>query len=148
MMILGFTLNLLAASEPTKSNQVVTSASSTTNAPTKTAPIEIPTSNFIIPTSVADGRNPFFPDSLAAAKASAINTTNTVSAPVVTLDLKGISGRFALINNRTFEAGEEADVTIGNNRQKVHVHCISIREDSVTVEVDGVRRELKLRPGR
>lgn len=140
------------AAVPGKTNKAAAASTSVTNAPAKQAPIEIPTSHFVIPTTTAEGRNPFFPDSLTVAQPNpAISTNIAAKLPITTLDLKGISGmgnrRFALINNRTFEVGEEADVPIGSTRQKVHVHCITIGEDSVTIEVDGERRELKLRPG-
>jgi hypothetical protein len=56
-----------------------------------------------------------------------------------TLVLKGISGtgkdRFALINNTTFETMEKAKVRIGTTN--VTVRCLEIRNDSVTIQVDG-----------
>jgi hypothetical protein len=76
-------------------------------------------------------------------------TTDPVKAAPVALTLKGVSGtegrRFALINDKTFAAGEEREIAVGNGR--VRVHCLDIREDSVTVEVNGSRQELRLRPG-
>lgn len=140
----------LAASGVEKTNPPSGASQPTTNSPAKPAPIEIPVSQFVIPTAVADGRNPFFPESTQMIKNPVVNT-NTLGKPVaVALVLQGISGtgakRYALINGRTFEAGEEGYVTVG--RSKVHVHCISIREDGVTVETDGSnRQDLKMRPG-
>ncbi len=150
-MVVG--LHLATAAAADKTNKLSASVKGATNAPAKPAPIEIPTSQFIIPSTATEGRNPFFPDSLVLPKAIANANTNTAAtkAPAATLDLKGISGagnkRFALINGRTFEVGEEADVGVAGGRSKVRVQCISIGEDSVTVEVDGVRRALRLRPG-
>ena len=114
-----------------------------TNAPAAT-PIEIPKSEFALPTASAQGRDPFFPNSVRTGTAKTRDPGT--SAPVsIVIELKGISGKFALINNRTFAAGEEADVTAG--KEKVHVRCVSIKEDSVLVEVEGKAQELKLRPG-
>jgi len=141
----------LAVSGVEKTNPPSGASQHTTNSTAKPAPIEIPVSQFVIPTAVADGRNPFFPESTQMIKNPVVNT-NTPGKPVaVALVLQGISGtggakRYALINGRTFEAGEEGYVTVG--RSKVHVHCISIREDGVTVETDGSnRQDLKMRPG-
>lgn len=143
--VLGLLVFIGTANSAEKTN-LPAATHSATNAPAKQAPIEIPVSQFVIATTTAEGRNPFFPDSLMTMRANVNTTTNAAGkVPSVALDLKGISGRFALINNRTFEAGEEGDVTSG--RSKVHVHCIKIREDSVTIEADGTRMELKLRPG-
>lgn len=152
LALASLTLLVSVEAAADKTNKAPTASVSATNAPAKVAPIEVPTSQFVIPTTVAEGRNPFFPDSLVALKAAASTSTNaTTKAAPAMLDLKGISGtptkRFALINNRTFEEGEEADVTVGAGRSKVHINCIRIREESVTVEADGVRMELKLRPG-
>lgn len=137
----------------------VTSSGAATNPPaasgasksiTNTAPaaIVIPTSEFTIPASVAEGRDPFFPVSTRMA-AVPVNTNSAAKVPVVSLTLQGVSGtperRFALINGRTFEVGEEAEVSAGKSR--VHVHCLDIKEDSVTVEVEGKPQDLKLRGG-
>lgn len=123
----------------------------TTPAHTNTAakaPIEVPVSKFAIPTTLAEGRNPFFPESTRVISQAA--TTNSPGrTPTFELVLKGISvvgtKRFALINNRTFEENEDADVTVG--RSKIHVLCLKIKEDSVVVDIDGTRQELRLRPG-
>ena len=146
---LGLLTGANAATNTGTTNQPAAPALTTTNAAPKLAPIEIPISQFTIPTTIAEGRNPFFPDSIMSLKIPVVNTNSATKVVSVSLILQGISGtgakRFALINGRTFEAGEDADVTVG--RSKVHVHCLNIREDGVTVEVDGNRQELKLRPG-
>jgi hypothetical protein len=120
-------------------------AAATTNAPD----INIPESVFIIPSNVTQGRDPFFPLSQRLLMNATPANTNNVKVAPVTLALKGISGtdskRFALINDKTFIAGEERDVFTGASR--VRVHCIEIRENSVTVEVNGTRQEIRLRPG-
>lgn len=116
------------------------------SAAVKAAPIEVPLSQFTIPASASEGRNPFFPDSTLAKVAQ--NSTNPAPKIAVMLTLNGTSmagaKRFALINGRTFEAGEEGEVTLGGSR-KVHVLCVSIKADGATVEVDGIRQELKLK---
>lgn len=102
---------------------------------------------FNIPANPNEGRDPFFPNSrrFAAAKES----TNSVPEPAFTvaLLLQGISGaennRLAIVNGRTLAEGEETELTVGNNR--VHLRCIEIKSDSVTVEIGNVRRELRLR---
>ena len=55
------------------------------------------------------------------------------------LTLKGIMGppgkRLAIITNRTFAAGEEAEIKVGG--QSVRVRCLEIKEASVVVGVSG-----------
>lgn len=120
-----------------------------TNSASKQVAIEVPASQFVIPTSTSEGRDPFFPDSTRVHASAIINTNPGPKAPSAPLVLQGISvvgpKRFALINGRTFEVNEDADVSVG--RAKVHVLCVSIKEDSVVVEVEGSRQELRLRPG-
>jgi hypothetical protein len=53
--------------------------------------------------------------------------------------------RLALINNHTFEAGEEAEVTTITGR--ILVRCLQIREESVLIQVGPERRELRMRAG-
>jgi len=48
----------------------------------------------------------------------------------------------ALINDRVFSQGEQAELTIGSRR--VRLTCIQIRHDSVTVLVDRERMDLVL----
>jgi len=113
------------------------------------AAIEIPKSDFIIPTSTAQGRDPFFPLSRRLVVDASPKVGKTPSVAPVTLILQGISGsdakRFALISGRTFVAGEEREIPSGNSR--IQVHCLEIREDSVKIQVNGAPMELKLRPG-
>ncbi|MFN3407623.1 MAG: hypothetical protein ACK45B_01400 [Limisphaerales bacterium] len=119
-------------------------------APASEAPIEIPKSQFIIPASPSEGRDPFFPESmrLFASQVRATSAKASAPAPAV-LVLKAISAsgnrRVASINNRPFEAGEEGEVVIGNSR--VRVRCVEVREDRVLVEVEGQPQELRLRAG-
>ena len=137
------------AKVPAKTNKA-NKADATTNA--APAAIVIAKSEFAVPTSAAQGRDPFFPHSsrLGPIRPKPGGGTEPgPGTPAIALVLQGISGtdakRFALISRRTFEAGEEGDVTVG--RTKVHVRCITIKEDSVLIEVDGKPQELRLRPG-
>jgi hypothetical protein len=66
-----------------------------------------------------------------------------------TLQLKAISGRpgrwLALVNDRTFEAGETGRVRVGATN--VMVRCVSVADNSAIIELlnSGKRQELKLR---
>jgi len=112
----------------------------------------VPQSTFRLPKKLAEGRNPFFPQSVSHIGVVATSKTNQVVAPIAELTLKGISGTpeqpLAIINNRTFTAGEEGDVPIGTN--KVRVRCIEIKmsEGTVLVQVSGQSRELRLAPSK
>ena len=129
-----------------------------TNLPPKTVPAppaydfsvapESPKSVFGMPRTPQEGRDPFFPNSPRLfANSTPKLATPTAVAPVAELVLKGISGpihqRLAIINNRTFSAGETADVRTPNGM--VRVRCLEIRDDSVVIQVSGERRELHLR---
>lgn len=65
---------------------------------------------------------------------------------VAGLALKGISGgagkSLAIINNRTFEVGEEALLRAANQIYKVR--CVEIRDKSVIINVNGQTKELFL----
>ena len=65
----------------------------------------------------------------------------------VDLRLKAISGlpehRLALINNHTFEAGEEGEIATTSGRMRIR--CLEITQDSAVVQVGSERRELRLR---
>lgn len=130
-----------------KASAAQTNATAGASAATKA--IEVPTSEFSIPTSTAEGRDPFFPESLRV-RANLNTNTNATGRPIpAQLVLQGISvvgtNRFALINGRTFIPNEDGEVPAGNG--KVHLLCVSIKEDLVIVEVNGNRQELRLRPG-
>jgi hypothetical protein len=112
----------------------------------------IPQSVFVY--DLKGGRDPFFPDSARRqqkAPAPAIAARNA-SEPAASkaagqLRLKGISGsragRLALINNRTFAAGETGEVRTGEGR--VHLRCVEIRDDAVVVLLGGESQNRELR---
>jgi len=109
---------------------------------------EIPQSVFVNPTSPQGGRDPFFPQSTR--QKPVVYKTAPAPAPAVAvaeLELKGISGavdhRLAIINNRTFEVGEEG--TVLSNVGRVRLKCQEITEDAVRVILNGVERTLTLR---
>jgi len=68
------------------------------------------------------------------------------------LTLKGISGndqrRFALVNDRTLEKNEQAQVRVGNSN--LIVRCLEIRDASVILQLNGSaeKTELFLRPAK
>jgi hypothetical protein len=91
------------------------------------------------------GRDPFFPNSPRRGRIVQ-DTVVEPSANFNNIVLKGTSGtpekRLAIINNKTFEAGEEADLRIGGHLTKVK--CVEVREKSVVISINGVTRELFL----
>jgi len=109
-----------------------------------------PQAVFVMPHGPPEGRDPFFPRSM---RPYAYVAQPTQAVVVVTADLRlsGISGsaehRLAIVNNRTFEVGEEGEVTSGS--EKVRIRLLEIRADAVVIQFvsGGTRRELKLRRG-
>jgi len=122
-------------------------------APSNAAPAElvIPKSVFIIPGTPQDGKDPFYPRSVRVYASSVIVNTNTqvAAVPTVELHLNGISGTaarpLAIINNRTFELGEEGELNSAGSRTRLRV--LEIKPDFIVVQVAGERRILRLRPG-
>jgi hypothetical protein len=129
---------------PGASTQSTPPLSGGTNAASKSP--EAPKSVFVIPTSSEEGKDPFFPQSTRLRPVQRVVSSNL--PPVVAeLELKGVSGtanrRLAIINNRTFEAGEEGDVMC--NGLRVRIKCLKIDPSSAQVFVDGKERTLYLR---
>jgi hypothetical protein len=113
-----------------------------------------PQATFKVPTTLQEGlRDPFYPKSTHfVTRAPVQPSTSTNKEPVIVhvdLKLQGISGppnhRLPIINGRTFEVGEEAEVNSTNG--KVSVRCVEVKGDIVTVIVNGERQVLKLRQG-
>ncbi len=117
-----------------------TAGESPTNAPAK---LVVARSVFVVPTSVREGRDPFFPESTRTIEA-AVATTKTVEISALTI--KGFSGspghRLVILNNHTFAVGDEGDVLTPTGR--VHIRCTEIRPDLVAVEINGRRHELRV----
>jgi hypothetical protein len=91
---------------------------------------------FTAPTSLKDGRDPFFPES-GRAMENAMAQSHTVE--ISSLKVPGISGTrghlFAIINNHTFAIGEEGDVKTAGG--PVHLRCVDIQNSAVLVEING-----------
>lgn len=108
----------------------------------------IPKSVFTIPTNSGAARDPFFPSRIIQAEVAkpATNAT-TRSVSLSCLVLKGLSGTpsrpLAMVNGRTMERGEDAEIVTDCGR--LLVHCVDITTNSAIVEVAGERRELHLR---
>lgn len=121
-------------------------------ATTNVAPsgLKIPFSAFVIPSKPQQGRDPFFPQSNRLFEETfTAATTNQPGLAVPDLQLKALSGlpghRLAMINNLTFEVGEDAEVPTSNGRTRVR--CLAIRDDSVVIQVNGEQRVLRFRSG-
>jgi hypothetical protein len=117
-----------------------------TNAPP--ASVALPKSVFI--GNDPGGRDPFFPNSARRFSKPADKAAES-AAPTVgpsVLLLRGITGpadrRIALINNRTFAAGEEGKVRASG--AEFTIRCLEIRERSVIVTIEGSaeRHEIQL----
>jgi len=95
-----------------------------------------PQSVFVMPDGLKEGRDPFFPNSTrpyrdrpAPAGASELSD----------LKIDGITRArghvFVIINNETFGVGDEADVKTPTG--KLHIRCVRINDNDVTVEAGG-----------
>jgi len=101
-----------------------------------------PHSTFVMPGSPSEGHDPFFPESTRPYAEVAASTKPTIDSTAFTI--KGMSienGRpMIIINNHTFAQGDEGDVLIPNGR--AHIHVIEIHGTTVTIEANGLRRDL------
>jgi hypothetical protein len=105
---------------------------------------------FVMPKDQHEGVDPFFPKShrpYGTVMPIVVETNQPAPGVVaVELKLKAISGlpehRLALINNHTFEAGEEGEVLTTNGRMRIR--CLEVRQDSAVVQIGPERRELHL----
>ena len=99
-------------------------------------------STFVIPKNPKEGRDPFFPNSTRLYET--VLPAQPHVADVSSLVLKGISGpsdhRLAIINNRTFGVGDEAN--LATPQGPIHVRCVEIKAGSVVIESGGQRHEL------
>jgi hypothetical protein len=107
------------------------------------APAATPRAIFVLPVSVRDGRDPFFPESIRTVAEAAPNST---SFDLSSLKCPGVSGTpghlFAIINNHTFAVGDEGDVVTPSGR--VHLRCLDINSELVTVEINGQIHRIRL----
>jgi hypothetical protein len=143
---LVLSLTVLSAVKAEAASSKAPGASRTNVVPTLTL-VEIPQSVFTMPTNPGEGRNPFFPHSVfAAPKVTPKATTPSDFSSIVLNGITSPPKRTAMINGRTFEAGEEGEVKLAGGG-KALIKCEEIRADSAIIVVNGQRRELRLRFG-
>ena len=120
--------------------------------PAAASPVTAPVTEHRFVTSVfvnsaGTGKDPFFPTSKRRGEVKAGPLVEG-PPPIPQLTLKGISGpknhRLAIINNKTFEVGEESDLRMGG--QIVRVRCLEVKDDGVTVSINGQTQKLSLIP--
>lgn len=104
---------------------------------------------FTIPASLSEGRDPFFPEStrvIDAMMASKQAKQAGPAAEISALKVLGISGSpghlLAIINNHTFAAGDEGEVSTSSG--KLQIRCLEVGNDHVNVMVNGQYHQLKL----
>src|SRR5262249_13750268 len=134
---LGILLLCTTVASPNAHSNTNTTAS--TKSPGTVSAVSVQQSVFIMPKGKQDGVDPFFPKSTRPYN---IFTPIIASTPepvtvAVDLKLKAISGlpehRLALINNHTFESGEEGEVLTDKGR--IRIRCLEITQDSAVVQV-------------
>lgn len=115
--------------------------------PEQPAKPELPESIFVMPGSPADGRDPFFPQSLRPYSRNSGSSATNAPPPAATplLFLKSIVAGLAVINNHSFAPGEEGDVLTPDG-QRHHIRLVEIKPktNSVVVETGGRTIELTL----
>jgi hypothetical protein len=146
----GHTLLIAAAASMGKIHSMSAAETKSPSAPAITAVTNtIPQSNFVMPATQKEGRDPFYPDSerpyanLNAGPKQPVQTKISSTALV----FNGVSGppdhRLAIINGKTLAEGEEAEINTVAGR--LTVHCVEIKTESVVIDVGNERRELRLR---
>ena len=133
----------------TKAGEVKPSARSlaATASPQSTSEAPIPQSEFRVPANGSQWRNPFFPNSTMLSPAPIVTNTNKAPGQEFVLTLNGLSGppkRTAILNGRTFEAGEQGEVRLPSG-SKILIKCEEISDNGAVFLVAGQRRELRMR---
>ncbi len=148
--LLALLTGLLLSGAPLQAAPAKTAAdphSAATNAVAAAATVEIPQSVFVIPASSKEGRDPFFPNSALAQQALTKPKDNPMDLSAFVLNgLTSAPRRTAMINGRTFEPGEEGEIKLPAG-SRVLIKCLDIKADSAIIQVNGQRRELRLRFG-
>ena len=103
--------------------------------------LNLPQSVFVV------ARNPFFPQSTLGqpqpkAPEAPVDTSSFVLNGIVPNGPK----RTAMINNKTFEQGEEGEVKLPSGARAM-IKCEAIKAESAIILYEGQRRELRLRLG-
>ena len=113
-------------------------------APTvKAVPVK---SVFTLPKKLAEGRDPFFPESTRVFQAAmAENSSHTVeiSSLVVKGYYRDAKGAFVVINNHTFTVGDEGDVLTPGGR--MHIKCVAVLPDTIVIEFNGSMHQLPIK---
>lgn len=112
---------------------------------TKSTPSVAPRfeSVFVVPSTIKDGRDPFFPESTRTFENKVVASTVFEITSLKYMGLSGTQGRlFAIINNHTFTVGDDGDVMTTSGR--VHIRCVEINVNEVMVEINGQLHRIKL----
>jgi len=107
----------------------------------------VPKSVFIIPTSSADGRDPFFPNSTRAPGSAQPDRPAHVDAIPSPFVLNGVNmlpgSRTAIINGRTIAEGETANIPTATG--DVAVHLLEFKNNAVVIQFGSQTNELHMR---
>jgi hypothetical protein len=150
--LIGLFVAVLLVSDPAASVQAGTTKPNPSVPVIPVVPeIQLPQSVFAIPSQPSEGRNPFFPQSTFGFQAPTVAVKPISPGEVDTsaFILNGITSppkRTAMINGRTFEAGESGEVRLPNGARAL-IKCEEIRSESAVILVNGARREVKFRTG-
>jgi hypothetical protein len=141
-LLFGCLLSFTAAAAPVAATKPTATA-------TNSLPVEIPKSVFVIPAIPKEGRDPFFPNSSRVYAVNSAKTKAPQTAGNLTFKLGVLSPKFATIINgsasRTLAPGEETEFNAPGGPYRVK--CLEIKEASVIIEINGERRELRMRQG-
>ncbi len=99
------------------------------------------------------GRDPFFPNSSRRPLAPTNTVVEVIVPPAPTVPddifLKGVNilkdRRLAIVNNYTVAQGEEFELKLKGKTYRVR--CVEVKDRSAVIRVDGINKELPLRPG-
>lgn len=98
---------------------------------------------FTLPATGNEGHDPFFPETTRTFETKVVN--NSVFE-ITSLKFMGVSGTaghlFAIINNHTFTAGDDGDVTTPSGR--VHLRCVQVTPTQALVEINGQLHTVRL----
>lgn len=111
------------------------------------APQEV-RSVFVMPNSPAEGRDPFYPNATSLYHIQSSGPAVPHTPGIDLLKLVGILGNsLATINGVTFGVGETQDVKTTSGPVSVRLLSIKPQDESVLIEANGIRRELKVGGG-
>ena len=107
-----------------------------------------PRSAFVIDSQF--GKDPFFPKTTrlvrAPVRTNEVVTTNPTQFPDGDIRIQGFSNQrgkiIVILNGKSFEKGEKADLTIRGLRTPVR--CLDVTERTILLEINGVTKELNL----